>query len=138
MAREQTGAESRKPPGPEASMSELVAHLAQESRRYVELQIDLAKMQALQGLAGALYDGLKLMLAAGLLALAGLCLVIAVAIGVSVWLESYWLGVFVTGLILLVAGGLALWFAVGTSFLLNIIPKDLRRQVRILSRGPHE
>jgi hypothetical protein len=27
---------------------------------------------------------------------------------------------------------------VGTSFLLNIIPKDMRRQVRVLSRGPRE
>lgn len=129
---------SRRTARPDASMTELMSHLAQETRRYVELQIDLAKMQALQGLAGALYDGLKIAVAAGLLALAGLCLVIALALGISVWLGSYWVGVLLTGLLLLAAGGIALWFAVGTSFLLNVIPKDLRRQVRVLSRGPHE
>ncbi|HEX6589263.1 MAG TPA: hypothetical protein VF039_09585, partial [Longimicrobiales bacterium] len=69
-------------------MAELVSHLAHETRRYVELQIDLAKMQALQGLAGALYDGFKIAVAAGVLALAGLCLVIAFALAVSVWVGS--------------------------------------------------
>lgn len=129
---------SRRTPGTDASMTELVAHLAQETRRYVELQIDLAKMQALQGLAGAMYDGLKIAIAAGLLTLAGLCLVVAFALAISAWLGSYWIGVLITGLLLLIAGGVALWLAVGTSFLLNIIPKDLRRQVRVLSRGPRE
>ena len=132
------GPGGRRGPAADASMAELVSHLAHETRRYVELQIDLAKMQALQGLAGALYDGLKIAVAAGLLALAGLCLVIAFALAVSVWVGSYWIGVLITGLLLLVLGGIALWLAVGTSFLLNIIPKDLRRQVRILSRGPRE
>ena len=128
----------RSTPGPDASMTELASHLAQETRRYVELQIDLMKMQALQGLAGAMYDGFKIAVAAGLLALAGLCLVIAFALAISAWLGSYWLGMTVTGLLLLLAGGVALWLAVGTSFLLNIMPKDLRRQVRVLSRGPRE
>ena len=136
--------EERPEPGPrravraDASMTELMTHLAQETRRYVELQIDLAKMQALQGLAGAFYDGLKIAVAAGLLALAGLCIVIALALALSVWLGSYWLGVLVTGLLLAVAGGVALWIAVGTSFLLNVIPKDLRHQVRVLSRGSRD
>ena len=128
----------RRAPGPDASMAELVSHLAHETRRYVELQIDLAKMQALQGLAGAMYDGMKIAVAASLLALAGLCLVIALALALAAWMGSYWIGVLVTGLLLLVAGGIALWFAVGTSFLLNVLPKDLRRQVRVLSRGPRE
>ena len=126
------------PPGPDASMTELVTHLAHETRRYVELQIELAKMQALQGLAGGLYDAVKIAIAAALFGLAGLCLVIALAIGLSVLLESYWLGVLLTGMLLLVAGAVVLWFALGTSFLLNVIPKDLLRQVRILSRGPRE
>ena len=129
---------SRRAPGPDASMTELAAHLAQETRRYVELQADLAKMQALQAMAGALYDGLKIAVAASLLSLAGLCLVVALALALSAWLGSYWIGVLVTGLLLLVAGGIALSIAVGTSFLLNIIPKDVRHQVRILSRGPRE
>jgi len=62
--------------------------------------------------------------------------VIALALGLAVAFGSYWLGVLVTGLILLAAGGLVLWFALGTSFLLNVIPKDLLKQVRTLSRGP--
>lgn len=138
MERDEMREGSRRAPGPDASMTELVAHLAQETRRYVELQIDLAKMQALQGLAGAMYDGLKIAIAAGLLTLAGLCLVIAFALAVSAWVGSYWIGVLITGLLLSIMGGVALWLAVGTSFLLNIIPKDLRHQVRVLSRGPRE
>ena len=132
--------EGMRPIGPDAdaTMTELVTHLAQETRRYVEMQIELTKMQALQSLAGGLYDGAKIALAAGLLSLAGLCLVIALALGLSVWVGSYWLGVLITGGLLLIAGGIALWFAVWTSFLLNVIPKDLLRQVRILSRGPTE
>ena len=63
-------------------------------------EIDLAKMQALQGLAGGLRDGFKIAVAAGLLSLAGLCLVIALALGISVWLGNYWLGVLVTGILL--------------------------------------
>src|SRR5688500_18776023 len=138
MERDDMREGSRRAPGPDASMTELVAHLAQETRRYVELQVDLAKMQALQGLAGAMYDGLKIAIAAGLLTLAGLCLVIAFALAVSAWVGSYWIGVLITGLLLSIMGGVALWLAVGTSFLLNIIPKDLRHQVRVLSRGPRE
>ena len=126
---------SRSTPGVDASMAELMTHLAQETRRYVELQIELTKMQALQGLAGALYDGAKIAAAAALFGLAGLCLVIALALGLSVWMGSYWLGTLTTGVILLVAGAVVAWFAIGTSFLLNVIPKDLLRQVRILSRG---
>jgi hypothetical protein len=128
----------RSAPGPEASMAELVARLAEESRRYVELQIELTKMQALQGLAGGLYDGAKIAVAAALFGLAGLCLVIALALGLSVWMGSYWMGVLATGLLLLIAACVAAWFAIATSFLLNVIPKDLLRQVRILSRGRRE
>jgi hypothetical protein len=128
----------RATPGEDASMAELVSRLAQESRRYVELQIELAKMQALQGLAGGLYDAAKIAVAATLFGLAGLCFVIALALGLSVLMGSYWLGVLTTGGILLVAGAVAAWFAIGTSFLLNVIPKDLLRQVRILSRGRTE
>jgi hypothetical protein len=117
-------------------MADLAAHLAEETRRFVELQIELAKMQALQGLAGGLYDALKITIAAVLLGMAGLFLVVAFALGVSAWLDSYWLGLLVTGTLLLVAGGAMLWVAVGTSFLLNVIPKDLLKQVRTLSRGP--
>ncbi len=138
MDRQDRRVAGRPAPGPDASMTELVSHLAEETRRYVELQIDLVKMQALQGLAGAMYDGLKIAVAAGLLALAGLCLVIGFALAISAWLGSYWIGITVTGLLLLLAGGVALWLAVGTSFLLNVLPKDLRRQVRVLSRGPRE
>ena len=125
-------------PPADASMAELATHLARETRRFVELQVELTKMQALQSLAGGLYDGAKIALAAGLLGLGGLCLVIALALGLSVMLESYWLGTLITGALLLVAGGVVAWFAIKTSFLLNVIPKDLLRQVRILSRGPRE
>ena len=125
-------------PRADASMVELVTHLAEETRRYVELQMELTKMQAVQSLAGGAYDAMKIAVAAALLGLAGLCLVIALAIGLSVAVGSYWLGTMLTGLILLTAGAIALYFAVTTSFLLNVIPKDLLRQVRILSRGNRE
>ena len=124
--------------GADPSMGDMMAHLAQESKRFVELQIELTKMQLLQGLAGGLYDGLKIAVALGLLGLAWLCLVIAFAIGMSVWVGSYWVGLLITGVLLLIGGGLVLWFAVGTSFLLNVIPNDLLKQVRTLSRGPRE
>lgn len=131
-----SGQPERRPLGADASMADLLGHLAQESRRFVELQLEFAKMQLLQGLAGGLYDAVKIALAAGLLAMAGLFLLVAFALGVSAWLGSYWQGLLVTGLLLLIAGGVMLWIAVGTSFLLNVIPKDLLKQVRALSRGP--
>lgn len=124
--------------GPEPSMGDMVTHLGQESKRFVELQIELAKMQALQGLAGGLYDGLKIAAAIGLFSLAGLCFVIALALAISVWLGSHWLGILVTGILLTIVGGVVLWYAVVTSFLLNVIPKDLLKQVRALSRGQRE
>ena len=124
--------------GPEASMGDLVTHLAEESKRFVELQLELAKMQAVQTIAGGLYDALKVGLALGLFALAGFFLVIALALGLSVWVGSYWLGTLLTGVLLLIGGAIVLRVAVGTSFLLNVIPKDLLRQVRVLSRGPTE
>ena len=125
-------------PRSDAPMVDLVTHLAEETRRYVELQLELTKMQAVQSLAGGAYDAAKIAVAGALLGLAGLCLVIALAIGLSVLVGSYWLGTLLTGFILLVAGAIALWFAVTTSFLLNVIPKDLLRQVRVLSRGNRE
>lgn len=125
-------------PAPDASLGELLAHLGEETKRYVELQIELTKMQVLQGVAGGLYDGLKIGAAIALFSLAGLCLVIALALGLSVWLDSYWLGMLATAVLLLVAGGIVLGVAVRTSFLLNIVPKELLRQVRTLSKGPHD
>ena len=131
-----SGQPERRPLGPDASMGEMLGHLAQESRRFVELQIELTKMQVLQGLAGSLYDAVKIAAAATLLAMAGLFLVVAFALGISAWLGSYWQGLLVTGVLLLIAGAIMRWIAVGTSFLLNVIPKDLLKQVRTLSRGP--
>ncbi len=64
MERDEGIGAGRARPGADASMTELVSHLAQETRRYVELQIDLAKMQALQGLAGAMFTALKIAVAA--------------------------------------------------------------------------
>lgn len=116
-------------------MGDLAAHLAKETRRFVELQIELTKMQALQGLAGGLYDAVKLSIAAALIGMASLCFVIALALGLSVLFGSFWLGTLVTGVILLVAGAIVLRIAVGTSFLLNILPSDLLKQVRALSRS---
>lgn len=117
-------------------MGELLSHLSQETRRFLEMQLELAKMQGLQTLAGGLYDALKVGLALGLFALAGFFLVIALALGLSAWIGSYWLGTLLTGVLMLVAGAVVLRVAIGTSFLLNVIPKDLLRQVRALSRGP--
>jgi hypothetical protein len=62
-------------------------------------------------------------------------MVIALALGLSVWVGSYWLGTLLTGVLLLIAGAVVLRIAVGTSFLLNVIPKDVLKQVRALSRG---
>lgn len=133
-----SGQPERRPLGPDASMGDMFGHLAQESRRFVELQMELVKMQLLQGLAGGLYDAVKIAAAAALLGMAAFFLVVAFALGVSAWLGSYWQGLLVTGLLLLMAGGVMLWIAVGTSFLLNVIPKDLLKQVRTLSRGRPE
>lgn len=128
----------RMPLGPDPSMADMMAHLGQETKRFVELQIELTKMQALQGIAGGLYDALKIAVAVALFSLAGLCLVIALALAVSVLVGSYWLGILITGFLLLIAGGVVFWLALGSSFLLNVIPNDLLKQVRTLSRGRRE
>lgn len=117
-------------------MGELAAYLVQESKHFVELQVELTKMQVLQGIVGGLYDAVKIALAMALLGMGGVAVVIALALGLSVWMGSYWQGVLLTGGLLLLVGGIVLWLAIGTSFLLNVLPTDLLKQVRTLSRGP--
>jgi len=112
------------------SIGELVAHLGEEAKHLVQVQVELAKMQALQTIAASLYDGVRLAAAAAIMGVGGICLVVALILGLGDLLDSYWLGALAAGLLLLLAGAIVLWRASETLTIRHVLPRELLHRIR--------
>lgn len=125
------------PPGrphEDAGIGELVAHLGDEAKHLVELQVEIAKSQAVKGAAAALLDAAKIGLAGSLLGLGSLLLIVAMLLGLGALFHAYWLGALITGGFVLTLGILFLWRVSGTLLLPRLLPFDLLQKVRDMAR----
>lgn len=114
----------------DASLSDLVAHLGQEARHLVQVQVELARVEATRAAAAALFDAVKLGIVATILGMAGFFGIIALMLGLSVLLGSYWLGALATATLLFLTGAIVLWRISDTLLLPKLIPPDLLHKIR--------
>lgn len=91
----------------EESIGNLVRELARDTGQLVRQEIELAKLELKQSVRTAMVDSMKLGVAFGLAIVGGLCLIIALILGLGRALGgAYWAGALITGAFLLVVGGL--------------------------------
>lgn len=110
------GAEPEPEPG-RPGLGTLLRSLAEDMGTLVRQEIRLAKAEAGRTARRVAADGAWIGAGAVIAAVGGLCLVVALALGLGALLGSYWLGTLITGVILVLAGALAAWKGV----------RDLRR-----------
>lgn len=85
----------------------LIREVATDAGDLVRQEVALAKLELKSALVGITLDGVKLIVALQLAAIGGLCLIVFMILGIGVLLDgAYWAGALITGVILLVAGGL--------------------------------
>lgn len=87
----------------------LLRDFAEDTRTLVQQEIALAKMEAARTAKRVAVDSAWIGAGVAVVAVGGLCLVLALALGLGALLGSYWLGTLITGVILLLLGGLFSW-----------------------------
>lgn len=87
----------------------LLRELADDTRTLVQQEIELAKMEATRTAKRVAVDSVWIGAGAAIIGVGGLCLVLALALGLGALLDSYWLGTLITGGTLLLVGGLFAW-----------------------------
>jgi Putative Actinobacterial Holin-X, holin superfamily III len=95
----------------------LLRSLGDDMGTLVRQEIRLAKAEAGRTARRVAADSAWIGAGATIAAVGGICLVLALALGLGALLDSYWLGTLITGAILVLAGALAAWKGV----------RDLRR-----------
>lgn len=100
-----TGGEAEGRPG----IGALLRSLAEDMSTLVRQEIRLARMEAGRTAKRVAVDGAWIGTGAAIMAVGGLCLVLALALGLGALLGSYWLGTLVTGLLLIGVGALTAW-----------------------------
>jgi hypothetical protein len=116
------------PPGRGADrglgLSQLLRELIADTRTLVRQEIELAKVETTRTAKRLAVDGVWIAAGAAVVALGGLCLVLAMALGLGALLGSYWLGTLITGLVLVLIGALAAWKGVGDLKRGNLAPEQ--------------
>ncbi len=87
----------------------LLRELADDTRTLVQQEIQLAKAEAVRTAKRVVVDSAWIGAGVAIIAVGGLCLVLALALGLGALLGSYWLGTLITGGILFLIGALAAW-----------------------------
>lgn len=87
----------------------LLRQLADDTRTLVQQEIALAKMEATHTVKRVVVDGAWIGAGVAIIAVGGLCLVLALALGLGALLDSYWLGTLITAVLLFLVGGLFAW-----------------------------
>jgi hypothetical protein len=94
-------------------VGQLIRDLAEDTRTLVQQEIELAKLEVTNGVKRVVKDSAWIGAGAVIVLVGGLCLVVALALGLGALLGSYWLGTLITGLVLLIAGALVAWKGIG-------------------------
>lgn len=92
-----------------AGLVSLLRDLAEDTRILVQQEIQLAKVEATRTAKRVAVDSAWIGAGAAVVAVGGLCLVLALALGLGALLGSYWLGTLITGGLLVLTGGLMAW-----------------------------
>ena len=87
----------------------LIRELAEDTRTLVQQEIELAKMEVAHTVKRLVVDSAWIGAGVAVIAVGGLCLVLALALGLGALLDSYWLGTLITGGILFLLGALFAW-----------------------------
>lgn len=100
--------------GPEAAdarpgILQLLRSLSEDVATLVRQEIRLAKLEAGRTAKRVAVDGAWITAGAGIVVVGGLCLVLALALGLGALLNSYWLGTLITGFLLVAVGVLVAW-----------------------------
>jgi hypothetical protein len=91
------------------SLVTLVRELADDTRTLIQQEIELAKMEAAATAKRVAIDSAWIGAGVFVIATGGLCLVLAMALGVGALIGSYWLGTLITGAVLFLLGALFAW-----------------------------
>lgn len=91
--------------GEEPGIGDLVRSLAEDVGTLVRQEIQLAKLEVGRTARRVAADGAWMATGVAIAAVGGICLVLALALGLGSLLGSYWLGTLITGGLLLVVGG---------------------------------
>lgn len=89
----------------DAGIGDLIRSLADDVQTLVRQEIQLARMEVGRTARRVAADGAWMATGAAIAAVGGLCLVLALALGLGALLGSYWLGTLITGALLLLLGG---------------------------------
>lgn len=92
-------------PGGKTGLLDLLRSLADDVGVLLRQEIDLAKMEVGHTARRLAADGAWIATGAAVAAVGGLCLVVALALGLGALLGSYWLGTLITGAVLVLLGG---------------------------------
>lgn len=95
--------------GAGAGIGTLLRDLANDTRTLVQQEIELAKLEAARTVKRVVVDSAWIGAGVAVLAVGGLVLVVALALGLGALLGSYWLGTLITGVILFLIGALLAW-----------------------------
>lgn len=87
----------------------LLRSLGEDMGTLVRQEIQLAKAEASRTAKRLAADSVWIGAGATIAAVGGLCLVLAMALGLGALLGSYWLGTLITGLVLVLGGALVAW-----------------------------
>ena len=96
-------------PASRTGLGTLLRSLGEDMGTLVRQEIRLAKAEAARTAKRVAADSAWIGAGAAIAAVGGLCLVLAMALGLGALLGSYWLGTLITGAVLVLIGGLAAW-----------------------------
>lgn len=122
--RPENGAD--RPPG----LSKLLRDLISDTRTLVRQEIQLARVETTRTAKRIAVDGAWIAAGAAILAVGGLCLVLALALGLGALLGSYWLGTLITGLLLALIGAAVAWKGVRDLRRGNLAPEQTVESVK--------
>lgn len=92
-----------------AGLVTLLRDLANDTRTLIQQEIALAKAEAIHTARRVAVDSAWIGAGVAVVAVGGLCLVLALALGLGALLDSYWLGTLITGGLLFLTGALMAW-----------------------------
>lgn len=113
-----------------SSLGDLLRSLADDTQTLVRQEISLAKVEAARTAKRVAADSAWIAAGAGAIAVGGLCLVLALALGLGALLGSYWLGTLITGALLVVLGAAFAWKGVRDLRTTELAPRRTMETLR--------
>ena len=92
-----------------AGVVQLIRDLAEDTRTLVEQEIELVRLETGASIKRVAVDAGWIWAGGVVLTVGGICLALALALGIGALLDSYWLGALITGSVFLVLGGVLAW-----------------------------